>query len=174
MALFVVVVGLTRLIPHPPNFTPVLAVALFAGAKSRSPFWAVGLPVLAMLLGDLFLGFHLSMVATYSALVVIALFGRAWFKKGPSSGVLKVVAGSFSAALLFFVITNFFVWATSGLYVKSAEGLVQCYVAALPFFNQSMISTLLYASGMFAVWSLAEKAWPELFLVPQRLVTDQK
>ena len=132
---------LSRLIPHPPNFTPVLAVALFCGTLYVRPSHALLIPLLGMAAGDLILGLHNQVWAVYLAVALCVGLGR-WMLSPP--GVLTTVATGISGSVLFFLLTNFAVWLQGDLYPLTAAGLLACYVAAIPFFHYTLIATLLF------------------------------
>lgn len=121
-----------RLIPHWPNFTPIAAMALFGGAYIGKRVLTFLIPLLAMFLSDLIIGFHQDMFAVYIAFVLTVMIGLA-IRNKISFG--SVILGSLSASVLFFLITNFSAWLTMPLYSKTFAGLMQAYVAGLAFFN---------------------------------------
>lgn len=146
----IVVACAARLLPHPPNFSPVAAVALFAGAHLASRLWALAVPLSAMLLTDLILGFHATLPAVYLAVALSVLLGIGLRGRGAAPVALGCVAG----AGLFFVMTNLAVWAFGGLYPLTGAGLAQCFVLALPFFQNTLLSTLLYGGVLFGAFRL--------------------
>jgi hypothetical protein len=144
-----------RLLPHAPNFTPVAASALFAGVVLRSRVLALLVPVLAMLLSDLAIGgddWRISGVI-YAALVLPAAFGI-WARRlrTPVALAPLVVASS----CIFFVATNFAVWAFSGMYAHTVDGLARCYLAALPFFQYTIMGDVFWTAALFGAWWLAQ------------------
>ena len=148
-----------RLLPHPSNFTPIGALALFAGAQFDDKRWAFIVPLAAMLLSDLALGFHGQMPIVYSAFAVIVALG---FLLKENKTWLRVTGASLAAATFFFVVSNFSVWAFDGLYPLTMQGLVTCYIAAIPFFQNWLIATLFYSAVLFGGFALAEKKLPAL------------
>jgi Family of unknown function (DUF6580) len=139
---------LARLLPHPPNFTPIAATALFAGAVLRIRTLALVVPIAAMLIGDAVLGFYDWRVSSivYLAALLPAIAGwlsRRW--RAP----LVFVPAILSCSLLFFVATNFAVWVFSGMYAQTADGLIECYVAALPFLRNEVAGDLFWATLLF-------------------------
>ncbi len=145
-----------RLLPHPTNFEPIGALALFAGAhlEKRRAFV---IPLVAMLLSDAVIGFHSQMAVVYGAFVLIVCMGSL-LKERTTAGA--VTASAFSASLLFFILTNFGVWALDSLYPHTPTGLIACYVAALPFFANSIAGTLFYSAILFGGFALAERKLP--------------
>jgi hypothetical protein len=143
----VLVAGVSRLVPHPWNFTAVGAMALFAGARMPHKGLAFLAPFLSLLWTDAVLGFHSTIVFVYAAVALVTILGfyaRDHFR--------KVVAGSLLASALFFVITNFGVWMMQDLYAKSFEGLVQCFVMAVPFFGNQVAGDLVYTAALFGAY----------------------
>lgn len=149
-----------RLIPHPPNFSPIAAMALFGGAYFARKGWAILLPLLAMLVSDLALGFHPLMPAVYLSFVLIGCLGVSLSK---NRSPVRIGMTSFAGSMLFFLVTNFAYWAQSGgLYPKTFAGLLACYTAALPFLQNSVAGDLVYSSVMFGAFALAEKTFSQL------------
>lgn len=147
---------LSRWLPHPPNFSPVMAIALFAGARFGSARLGVVIAVMAMFMSDLYLGFHSTMPFVYVSLVIAALLG--WDQLRPARFAWGRLAGMSSvAAIIFFVVTNLGVWMTQDLYPKNGAGLVACYVAGIPFFPATWASSLIYSFALFALWSLVDQ-----------------
>ncbi len=146
----------SRLIPHAPNFTPVISIALFAGAYLKKRY-AFLVPVAALFLSDAVIGFYDlgSMAFVYGTLLLIAALGLMLEKKISAGRILGL---SLSGAVIFFITTNFAVWLFPGsMYPKTFAGLAQCYVMAIPFFGNTMLSTLIYSAAMFGVYELADK-----------------
>ena len=146
----------SRLIPHAPNFTPVISIALFAGAYLKKRY-AFLVPVAALFLSDAVIGFYDlgSMAFVYGTLLLIAALGLMLEKKISAGRILGL---SLSGVVIFFITTNFAVWLFPGsMYPKTLAGLAQCYVMAIPFFGNTMLSTLIYSAAMFGVYELADK-----------------
>ena len=121
-----------RLVPHPPNFSPIAAMALFSGAFLPKRALAFVAPFAALLLSDLVLGFYAGMNFVYLSFALTVLIGWALAShKTPLRIGAAVVAGS----VLFFILTNFGMWLFSGFYPRTTDGLVACYAAAIPFFQ---------------------------------------
>jgi hypothetical protein len=158
---FVVILALARFIPHPPNFSPMLALALFAGAKAPQKWMGYLAAVLALWLSDMFIGVHYLEIITGLAVVLAAGIGTFAEKSLQESSNAKKffgwAASGFIASSLFFLITNFFVWQTSGIYPPTNEGLVNCFVMALPFFQYQVLSTWAFSLFAFGGWSGLER-----------------
>jgi len=145
-AALIVLAALTRLLPHPPNFTPIEAMALFGGAMLVNRVWALGITLGAMLLSDLVIGAHSLQLVVYACLIGGVFLGT-WI--GPEAKLRRVVAAGLASAIGFFIVTNFAVWATSGMYSKDLAGLVLCYEAAVPFFRNSLAALGVYGLVLF-------------------------
>ena len=150
----VALLTLSRLIPHPPNFTPILGMAVFSGAIISKRIIAYLVPLAAMLLSDLYLGFHASMPIIYFSLAVCVLIGT--FIEARVSILSSFLSISFGV-IIFFLITNFMVWYGSGMYEHSISGLMTCYFMGLPFVQNTFISSLLYGMGAFLVFDIINK-----------------
>jgi hypothetical protein len=144
---------LSRFLPHPPNFTPLLAIALFGGAVFKNKKLALALPIVAVFLSDLVLGLHESMIAVYLCLGLFMYAGTKINRKSSK----QVISYSLVAAVVFFLVTNFSVWAFTAMYDKSLAGLFESYAMGLPFFRWNALSTLIYSGVLFGAYNLFEK-----------------
>lgn len=153
----VLAAAFTRLIPHPPNFTAVGAIALFGGAYFSEKKFAFIVPMLAMLLTDLIIGFHDGMLSVYLSFVLIVGIG---IYLARNIKFKNVVAASLLSSILFFVITNFQMWIQSSLYAKNISGLIACYVAAIPFFHHTVLGDLFYAGILFGTFAVIQLKFP--------------
>ncbi len=150
----VFLLSLSRLIPHPPNFTPILGMAVFSGAIISKRIFAYLVPLLAMLLSDLYLGFHASMPIIYFSLAICVLIGTLIEARVTTlNSFLSISLG----VLAFFLITNFMVWYGSGMYESSISGLMTCYFMGLPFVQNTFISSILYGMGAFLIYDIINK-----------------
>lgn len=162
----VIAAVISRIVPHEPNFTPLIALALFGGAYFDKKGAAYGVPLAAMVLSDIALAFlegyafFMPMrIIVYSCFVLITSMG---FLLRGRSIVLNITGASLAGSLLFFVVTNFAVWLGGKLYPMNVAGLVACYVAAIPFFKNMLLSTLLYSAVLFGSFELAKQKFPTL------------
>lgn len=160
---FIVTAALTRLFPHPPNFTPVIAIALVAGAYFSRTVWAWAVPLTVMLVSDLGLWylygyefFTMMRMVIYLSLTAIVAAG---IPIGRKVRIGRVAVGSLAGALLFFIVTNFAVWLGGTLYPLTWEGLLTCFTAAIPYFRNTLLSTLLYSGLMFGVIEWVKIRW---------------
>lgn len=149
----------TRLIPHPPNFTAVGAIALFGGAYFSDKRFALIIPITAMLLTDLIIGFHDVMLSVYLSFLLIVGIGIVLSR---NIKLRNVAAASLLSSILFFVITNFQVWLQSTLYPKDISGLIACYVAAIPFFHYSLLGDLFFVGVLFGFFAVFQAIFPLL------------
>lgn len=151
--------AVSRLIPHPPNFSPIAAIALFGGAQFADKRLAFLVPLAAMFLSDLVLGLHSLIPVIYGGFALIVCLGF-WLRR--RQNVWAIGGAAIVGALLFFVLTNFGVWAIGHLYPKTPAGLVDCYVAAIPFFRNTLLSNLLYSALLFGGLAVAENRFVKL------------
>lgn len=150
---------IARLIPHPPNFTPIAAIALFGGASFASKRAAFLVPIAALLLSDLVLGFYAITPVVYGSFALITCLGL-WLRR--SQNLQRLTVAAIAGAVLFFVLTNLGVWLFDTLYAKTLAGLAECYIAAIPFFWNTLLSDLFYSALLFGGLAFAEKRWPAL------------
>ena len=148
------VAAATRFVPHPPNFESIGAIALFAGAHFGDKRWAFIVPLAAMLLSDAVIGFHSQMAGVYGAFALVVCLGF-WLRERRTA--LNIGGSAVAASILFFAVTNFGVWAFDSLYPRTFEGLVVCYVAAIPFFGTTLAGSLFYSALLFGGFALAER-----------------
>ena len=150
-----------RLVPHPPNFTPIAAMALFAGAHFSRKRHAFAVPLLAMFLSDLVIsgGYHALMPVVYGCFAGTVGLGLLVRRRRTPFAVGGAALAGF---VLFFVVTNFGVWLVFGLYPKSLAGLISCYVAAIPFFRHTLAGDALFTVLLFGGFALAERFMPVL------------
>jgi len=148
-----------RLIPHPPNFTPIGAMALFSGAYLGRKGLAFVAPLAAMLLSDAILGFHSGMPFVYASVALIVLIGSLVASRITA---MTVVGAALASSVLFFIVTNFGTWLVSGMYPLTGAGLAVCYVAAIPFFQNTAVGDLFYCAVLFGGFALLERAVPRL------------
>jgi len=156
----IAVAAVLRLVPHPPNFTPIGAMALFSGAYlGRRGVIAFAAPLGALFLSDLVLGFYHGMATVYFSVALIVILG--WLSLQRVS-VFRIGVAAVASSVLFFTITNFGMWLFSGFYPRTLAGLEACYVAALPFFQNTVSGDLFYAALLFGGFKIAELLVPRL------------
>lgn len=156
LALGLVVIGvLSRLLPHPPNVTAVVGASLLAAYGVRNLWVAALVPVAIMALSDLVLGWHSSALFTYAGMLAATVIGRGLIRE---VSVLRLGAAAFLSSAAFFVISNFGVWA-GGYYGYTLEGLVACYVAAIPFWGMSLVGDLGSTAVLFGLFLLGRNTF---------------
>jgi Family of unknown function (DUF6580) len=149
----ILVASLVRFIPHPPNFAPITAMALFGGAYFVNKKLAFLVPIAAMLLTDAIIGFHNTMFAVYLSFAVIVLIGIKMLK---NKRISNIILAAVVSSVIFFVITNFAVWAVGTMYPHDIAGLVTCYTAAIPFYQYSILSDLFYTAVLFGTFEFVQ------------------
>jgi LPXTG-motif cell wall-anchored protein len=153
LALILVALAIVfRFIPHIANFTPILAIALFGGAYLNKKY-ALILPLAFMMVTDLFLGMHNTIIFTWGSILLISGLGMLLRQK---KNTFNITLSTFASAMLFFIVTNFGVW-VMGWYPRTLEGLINCYTLAIPFFRTTLASTLLYSFVLFGIYELVAR-----------------
>lgn len=153
LAVLLITLGIiSRLLPHPANFAPIAAIAIFGGLYLPKR-WAIILPMLAMFVSDIFIGFYTwqIMVAVYGSFAIVGLIGLLVRKNKKAA---TVIGGTILGSVLFFLITNFAVWAFGNMYTHSFAGLTQCYTMAIPFFKNTLLGDLFYTGALVGSFEL--------------------
>lgn len=147
LSLFAIILAAVflRLVPHPPNFAPIGALALFSGAYLSSRK-ALIIPLSAMLFSDYFIGFHSTMIFVYGSFILITLIGK-YLKTNQKIKILT--SASLLSSILFFIITNFGSWLTMPIYPKTTSGLINAYYMGIPFFRNTLLGDLVYTLSFF-------------------------
>jgi hypothetical protein len=160
----VVAAAALRILPHPINFTPVGALALFGGSYFASKRLAFLFPLFAIIAGDVFVGFHRLLPYVYASFLVSVALGLCLRRDRSAARIgLYTLAG----AIQFFLVTNFALWALAiGRYPKTFDGLVSCYLAGIPFFWNTLAGDALYVSMLFGGMAFLEHRFPALRAVP--------
>jgi len=155
----ILIAAVLRLVPHPPNFTPIGAMALFSGAYLGRRWLAFAAPLGAMLISDAVLGFYSGFWVTYLAIGLVVLIG--WLALSRVSP-LRVGLAAVASSITFFLVSNFGTWALSGMYPHTSAGLEACFVAAIPFFQNTLAGDLFYATMLFGGFRIAELLVPRI------------
>ena len=155
----ITIAAVLRLVPHPPNFTPIGAMALFGGAYFGRRALAFAAPLVALALSDAILGFHSAVPFVYGSVALIVLLG--WVI-GARVTPVRVGGAAILSSVLFFTVTNFGTWLMSGMYPQTLAGLAACYVAAIPFFQNTLAGDLVFAALLFGGFALLERQVPSL------------
>ena len=144
----ITILAFARLIPHPPNFTPIIAVAIISGYFFKNFNLSVLILLAAMLISDLFIGFYENIIFVYASLLLITFI---FHKISNKINFKNLFIYGFAGSAIFFVVSNFGVWALGSpgvydiAYEKSLSGLIQCYILAIPFFGNTFLSTLIFS-----------------------------
>lgn len=146
---FILVAAIIRLFPHLPNVTPITAMALFSGVYFTNKKYAFIVPLLAMLIADLFLGLYAISIFVYMAFILVGYIGI----KSKKISISTILLSSVS----FFIITNFGVWLLG--YPKTMSGLIECYTLAIPFFRNSLIGDFFFAGIMYFGFEFISKKY---------------
>lgn len=158
LTVMIFVAALFRMLPHPPNVAPLAAMALFGGAYFTNKKAAFLVPFAALFVTDLFLGFHNTMISVYVSFA--AMVGIGMLIKNIK--ITNVVLGSLASSIIFFVVTNFAVWNNGVWYPRTLAGLAECYVAAIPFFNNTLLGDLFFVGAIFGTYELLKSKAPQL------------
>jgi hypothetical protein len=161
------VAAISRLFPHIPNFTPIAAMALFGAVYFENKLVAMFVPLFTMFISDIALelttgwGFHNTIVYVYVAFILTSVIGL-WVKRNTT--VQTIAMGAITSSVLFFIITNFGVWAASGG-VGGAAGLGATYIFGIPFFAPTLLGDLFYNAIFFGIFYLAQRRYPALIRI---------
>ncbi len=152
VAILITIAAITRFIPHPFNFTAVGAMALFSGANFKDKRFAYLMPIAVMLITDLFLGFHFSILPVYACFAFTVWMGTRIASK---QNVLSVGSSSIISSVVFFLVTNLPFWYMDlQLYPMNAQGTLESYSMALPFFSNQIIGDLFFNGVLFSVYNI--------------------
>ena len=157
----ILILAFARLIPHPPNFTPIIAVAIVSGYFFKNVNLSLLTLLVAMLISDLFIGFYENVIFVYTSLLLITFV---FHKISNKINFKNLFIYGFVGSLIFFAVSNFGVWALGSpgvydiAYEKSLDGLIECYILAIPFFGNTFLSTLIFAYPALFIYK-ALPAW---------------
>ena len=140
---------LSRIIPHPPNFTPILAGIIFLPFIKKDIKFSVFVPLGAMLISDFIIGMHSLMLWTYGPIVILSLLSYYFFIDKAS----RIASLAIASPAVFYLMSNFGVWINSSMYTKDFSGFIQCYVNAIPFYANSATACVLFCSAFFVIKS---------------------
>ncbi len=160
----ILILAFARLIPHPPNFTPIIAVAIVSGYFFKNINLSLLTLLIAMLISDLFIGFYENVIFVYTSLLLITFV---FHKISNKISFKNLFIYGFAGSFIFFVVSNFGIWALGSpgvndiAYEKSLSGLIECYILAIPFFGNTFLSTLIFAyPALFIYRSLIVRSSP--------------
>jgi hypothetical protein len=140
------VLAASRFIPHPPNFTPIISMAILSAYFMKNLKHSILLILSTMLITDIFLGFYKDMFFIYISLFIITLIS---FKLSSKIDIKNLFLYCIFSSITFFVITNFGVWVLGDLYDNNLQGLIECYFMAIPFFKNTLISTIVFSYAAY-------------------------
>ncbi len=176
ITLLIVLAVASRLVPHPANFAPMLAVGIFGGALFINRIWAYIIPLAAIWFSDLlimnvvygayydhFVWLYEGWYWQYGFYLMTPLLSSLLFRNSITMG--KIAGMSAGSAVLFFIVSNFGTWAGGMLYPMTMDGLITCYIMALPYFKGTLLSNLFYSGVLFGLYYLAEKRLTELSVI---------
>ena len=149
------ILALGRLIPHPPNFTPILATAIYTPYIINNKWIAMLIPLTAMFIADIIIGFHPYMFWVYGAIGISTLLS--YWSMRFNKKYMQLTVMTLVSSILFFIITNFAVWVIWDYYPKTIDGLVLCYTMAIPFFQNTIYGTIIYTSLIVITIKKGEK-----------------
>lgn len=162
--ILIILAALTRLLPHPHNFTPLGAIGLFGAAYLERRWLALLVPLVALFITDLFINNVLYsayfegfawITSGYIYLAMGLVVGNGLLQTRKKTSGQRIVAASLSSSALFFLVSNFGVWAESTMYPKTVAGLLGCYTAGLPFFGNTILGDLFFSAVLFGGYAWA-------------------
>lgn len=162
IALVFILIGISlRFLPHPPNFSPVTAIALFGGVYFSRKI-ALIVPIIVLIISDIFIGYYelTLMASVYGSFLLVVGLGF-WLKKRKKW--YNILGCTLFGSLLFFIITNFAVWAFTPWYDKTISGFIQCYLMALPFFKNALLGNLVFVPIFFGAYEMARKLYQRFY-----------
>lgn len=179
LSLLILLAAFSRLIPHPPNFAPIGAMALFGAAYYTQKYLAFIVPIISMWISDLlinnilyaryfdhFVWFYQGFYWTYGAFILIVIIGFFLLKKVK---IKNLIIASLAASVTFFLVSNFGVWASGSMYSKTISGLLACYTAGIPFFKNTITGDFIYSIALFGAFELAKYQFPILKLQTRKI-----
>ena len=175
ISIIILLAAFTRIMPHPPNFSPMAAIGLFGAAHFEKKWQAFLIPLIGIWISDLvinnfiysshssnFVWFYDGFYWQYISYVFIIFAGLFIFNKGIS--VTKTLGGMLSSSGIFFLVSNFGVWAGGTMYTKNITGLITCYAAGIPFIHNTIISDTLFTTVLFGTYYLLQTEYSYLKL----------
>jgi hypothetical protein len=158
-AVMIILAAVLRIAPHPWNFTPIGAMALFSGAMFRDRRVAFLFPLVALFVGDLFVGLYRIIPIIYASFLLSILIGT---RLANRRSILRIGGAVFLGALQFFLVSNLAIWKFFDTYPHTLAGLAACYIVGLPLFGNTLAGDAFYATLFFGIFALAEKYFPAL------------
>ena len=177
LSIIILLAAFTRIMPHPPNFSPMAAIGLFGAAHFAKKWQAFFIPLIGIWISDLvinnyvysisssnFVWFYSGFYWQYISYILIIFAGLFIFNRGIS--LTKTFGGMMSASGIFFLVSNFGVWAGGTMYPKNFSGLITCYAAGVPFIHNTIISDVLFTTVLFGTYYLLQVEYSSLKIKP--------
>ena len=177
LSIIILLAAFTRIMPHPPNFSPMAAIGLFGAAHFAKKWQAFFIPLIGIWISDLvinnyvysssssnFVWFYSGFYWQYISYILIIFAGLFIFNRGIS--LTKTFGGMISSSGIFFLVSNFGVWAGGTMYPKNFGGLITCYAAGVPFIHNTIISDVLFTTVLFGTYYLLQVEYSSLKIKP--------
>ena len=177
LSIIILLAAFTRIMPHPPNFSPMAAIGLFGAAHFAKKWQAFFIPLIGIWISDLvinnyvysssssnFVWFYSGFYWQYISYILIIFTGLFIFNRGIS--LTKTAGGMISSSGIFFLVSNFGVWAGGTMYPKNFGGLITCYAAGVPFIHNTIISDVLFTTVLFGTYYLLQVEYSSLKIKP--------
>ena len=177
LSIIILLAAFTRIMPHPPNFSPMAAIGLFGAAHFAKKWQAFFIPLIGVWISDLvinnyvysisssnFVWFYSGFYWQYISYILIIFAGLFIFNRGIS--LTKMFGGMISSSGIFFLVSNFGVWAGGTMYPKNFGGLITCYAAGVPFIHNTIISDVLFTTVLFGTYYLLQVEYSSLKIKP--------
>ena len=177
LSIIILLAAFTRIMPHPPNFSPMAAIGLFGAAHFAKKWQAFFIPLIGIWVSDLvinnyvysisssnFVWFYSGFYWQYISYILIIFAGLFIFNRGIS--LTKTAGGMISSSGIFFLVSNFGVWAGGTMYPKNFGGLITCYAAGVPFIHNTIISDVLFTTVLFGTYYLLQVEYSSLKIKP--------
>ena len=146
--LMTILLIVSRLITDIPNFTPTIALVIFTGYFIKNRYIVLLIILISQGISDFYIGLHDSMLFIYFSFLLIAFISPLVIKK---LNLSSVITASLIGPVIFFIISNFGVWYSMNIYSNDMRGLIECYLAGVPFFDETLISTLLFSITIYVI-----------------------
>ena len=150
----ILILAFSRLIPHPDNFTPLIALAIMSSYFFKNINFSYSIMLFSMLIADFFIGFYSYMLFVYLPLFLIVLI---FFNMRKKIDYRNLFIFGLAGSIIFFLISNLGVWLVGNLYPRNIDGLIECYIMAIPFFKNTVISTLVFSYSFLFIYKSANK-----------------
>lgn len=160
IAIILILIGFTyRFLPHPPNFSPLMAITIFSSfvlSKKINKYFSFSIPLIILFISDLIIGFSIINLFVYIGFLISSLLSYIYSLKVQKNIIIHSNLSGLINNTVFFIISNFGVWIFTNMYSKTWQGLIECYYNAIPFFKNSVLSTLIFTTIIFLIYPLLE------------------